>query len=241
MTRELLQRLLVQLHPETYDWREASTLRAAIESELAQQEPEPVAAVGLTVNGHHTILYRDGQQTLPAYTLLYTAPSAQPAPIDMVLHCPACGKQHIDAREYNSTHVDPYPSSTGGDDPALSWTNPPHKSHLCHGCGHIWRPADVPTNGVAVVQTKGKADSPLAQPAPVPPVPPGLVEPDPIWKTARFGFFHDDGRFEELPATGWENHPMAGRSRWVGGYNDYAVLRAAMLAAAHGIVEASHV
>src|SRR5574340_600312 len=23
------------------------------------------------------------------------------------------------------------------------WDNPPHRSHLCHGCGHIWRPADV--------------------------------------------------------------------------------------------------
>lgn len=103
--------------------------------------------------------YRDG-----------TAASAQPdpAPIDMVLHCPACGVQHIDGVEYGSTHHDPYPSSTGGDDPAISWSNPPHRSHLCRACGHVWRPADVPTNGVAAVATKGKADSPIAQPAPVP-------------------------------------------------------------------------
>ena len=67
-------------------------------------------------------------------------------PIDMVLHCPKCGLQHIDAPD-ERTH---------------GWRNEPHRSHLCHGCGHIWRPADVPTNGVAAVATKGKADSPIA-------------------------------------------------------------------------------
>lgn len=87
----------------------------------------------------------------------------EPAPIDMVLHCPACGMQHIDGYEYNSDRQDRYPAF--GEDPAISWDNPPHRSHLCHGCGHIWRPADVPTNGVAVVKTRGKADSPApAQP-----------------------------------------------------------------------------
>lgn len=62
------------------------------------------------------------------------------APINMVLHCPNCMQQHIDA-------------------PDGEWTNPPHKSHLCAICGHIWRPADVPTNGVHAVQTRGKNDS----------------------------------------------------------------------------------
>jgi rubredoxin len=63
-------------------------------------------------------------------------------PIDMVLHCPNCGAQHIDAA-------------------TEAWRNPPHRSHLCHACGHIWRPADVPTNGVAAVKTRGKNDSPI--------------------------------------------------------------------------------
>ena len=87
-----------------------------------------------------------------------TAPQAdsQPAPIDMVLHCPACGLQHIDASE------PPVEFEPG----AAQWSNPPHRSHLCHGCGHIWRPADVPTNGVAAVKTTGKADSPIAASAP---------------------------------------------------------------------------
>lgn len=77
-------------------------------------------------------------------------------PIDMVLHCPTCGLQHIDAPE----EPDPFLAFGPGMD-RERWTNPPHRSHLCHGCSHIWRPADVPTNGVAAVKTKGSADSPL--------------------------------------------------------------------------------
>jgi hypothetical protein len=77
------------------------------------------------------------------------------APIDMVLYCPRCGVQHIDAPEtYESYSRNPDPTYVG-------WTNPPHRSHLCHGCDHIWRPADVPTNGVEAVKTKGKNDSPV--------------------------------------------------------------------------------
>jgi hypothetical protein len=63
-------------------------------------------------------------------------------PIDMILFCPACGVQHIDEVRNGV------------------WENPPHRSHLCYGCGHIWRHADVPTNGVAAIKTVGKADSP---------------------------------------------------------------------------------
>lgn len=70
------------------------------------------------------------------------------APIPMILFCPSCGEQHID---------DP-------DERTPDWTNPPHRSHLCHGCGHIWRPADVATVGVREIATKGKADSAPASP-----------------------------------------------------------------------------
>lgn len=75
-------------------------------------------------------------------------------PVDMVLFCPACCFPHIDWPEY------------GKDDSGAQvvvWANPPHKSHLCHQCKHIWRPANVPTNGVATVQP-GTHDSPLASP-----------------------------------------------------------------------------
>lgn len=102
---------------------------------------------------------------------------AQPSePIDMVLHCPACGEQHIDAPDEvpgqpilksASTTEHPHKMMQVGTYTAQGeWTNPPHRSHLCHGCGHIWRPADVPTNGVSAAKTKGKADSPVAQPKP---------------------------------------------------------------------------
>lgn len=71
------------------------------------------------------------------------ARAAQDAkPIDMIIHCPACGVQHIDAPE-----------------PESDWHNPPHRSHECHGCGRIWRVADVPTNGVRTLSTAGKSDN----------------------------------------------------------------------------------
>jgi hypothetical protein len=63
-------------------------------------------------------------------------------PLNAVLPCPACGLLHVDAPE-----------------PENEWTNPPHKSHLCHGCGVVWRPADVPTNGVARAETRGERDT----------------------------------------------------------------------------------
>ena len=63
-------------------------------------------------------------------------------PIDMLIFCPNCGLQHIDAPN----------ESTG-------WDNPPHKSHMCLHCGRIWRHADVPTNGVAKIKTMGKDDN----------------------------------------------------------------------------------
>lgn len=66
-------------------------------------------------------------------------------PIDMVLFCPKCGQQHIDQP-----------------DPADDWENPPHRSHKCvgpNGCGCVWRPADVPTNGVIATETRGSKDT----------------------------------------------------------------------------------
>jgi hypothetical protein len=63
-------------------------------------------------------------------------------PLPMVLHCPECGLLHVDAPE-----------------PENGWDNPPHKSHKCHGCGIIWRPADIPTNGVLAIETRGEHDT----------------------------------------------------------------------------------
>lgn len=72
-------------------------------------------------------------------------------PIPMILFCPTCGMQHIDAPETDATVY--------SDGHESSWDNPPHRSHLCHACGCIWRPADVPTTGIAKIETRGKADT----------------------------------------------------------------------------------
>lgn len=72
------------------------------------------------------------------------------APIPMILFCPACGTQHIDTADQ------PKPDLV---DPSGVWTNPPHRSHLCEACAHVWRPADVPTTGVAEITTRGEADT----------------------------------------------------------------------------------
>lgn len=63
------------------------------------------------------------------------------APVPMLLYCPACAVQHIDAPQ-----------------PEKGWTNPPHRSHECQFCGHVWRPADVATTGVASIDTRGRHD-----------------------------------------------------------------------------------
>lgn len=73
-------------------------------------------------------------------------------PIPMVLHCPECHTQHIDAPE-------PGRLSGCAVRHRAPWDNPPHRSHLCHNCGLTWRPADVPTTGVQAITTKGKADT----------------------------------------------------------------------------------
>jgi hypothetical protein len=79
--------------------------------------------------------------------------ASEPTPIDMILYCPKCGMQHVDKPEGQF-----YPGMTADESTMANkhygrWDNPPHRSHLCHGCGFIWRPADVPTNGVAAIKT----------------------------------------------------------------------------------------
>ncbi len=47
--------------------------------------------------------------------------------IPMRLNCPECGKLHIDEGEFATK---------------------PHHTHACQECGHVWRPAVIPTTGV---------------------------------------------------------------------------------------------
>lgn len=48
-------------------------------------------------------------------------------PIPMIIHCPMCRARHIDKGEFATKH---------------------HHTHACQECGHVWRPAIVPTVGV---------------------------------------------------------------------------------------------
>lgn len=68
--------------------------------------------------------------------LLVMLEAPQP-PIKMMLFCPRCRMQHIDA-------------------PHGEWTNPPHATHLCEGCGLLWRPSNENTTGVALIHFEAK-------------------------------------------------------------------------------------
>jgi hypothetical protein len=91
-------------------------------------------------------LRQDARAALRVFEEFAHERAAQPpgtSTIDMVLFCPACGEQHIDSPA-----------------PDRGWTNPPHRSHLCLSCGHIWRPAAIATQGVKALPESGKCDSP---------------------------------------------------------------------------------
>lgn len=60
-------------------------------------------------------------------------------PIPMLLSCPICGHRHID-REFKDK---------------------PHHTHACQHCGNCWRPAIVPTVGVAFLP--GFKDAPTIE------------------------------------------------------------------------------
>lgn len=97
-------------------------------------------------------------------------------PIDMIIFCPVCGTQHVDEPEPDSctcshrrdkhdpTLDDGGPACFGEPDCpcerfVVAWDNPPHKSHLCHGCSTVFRFADVATNGVATIKSIGVNDT----------------------------------------------------------------------------------
>lgn len=54
-----------------------------------------------------------------------------PHPVPARLECPKCKVPHLDEGV---------------------WATKPHKTHLCLDCGHLWRPANFPTVGVAHTQ-----------------------------------------------------------------------------------------
>ena len=97
--------------------------------------------------------------------------------VDMLLFCPNCFEQHVDeatpdvcelcghseqSHRWRIDHKRDMDKATWCHDCECKdftpWLNPPHKSHRCTECNHVWRPADVPTNGVQKLETSGKAD-----------------------------------------------------------------------------------
>lgn len=70
------------------------------------------------------------------------------APVNLLLFCPNCGLQHIDAPNIEK-----------------AWDNPPHRSHECQRCFYTWRPSDRFTNGITAIDTAGAKDK-SAKPRP---------------------------------------------------------------------------
>lgn len=96
-------------------------------------------------------------------------------PIDMLLTCPQCHRQHID-------EPDPLGGASVGPDGRESrWENPPHRSHLCRYCWTVWRPAEVATNGVARLAS-GHQLPKLDNLPPAPPCPPPPRAVTPVWQ-----------------------------------------------------------
>lgn len=69
--------------------------------------------------------------------------SDEPVGIPMRLNCPECRELHIDEGEF---------------------AKKPHHTHACQACGHVWRPAIVPTTGVRFLPgfktSPGNAETP---------------------------------------------------------------------------------
>lgn len=118
--------------------------------ELCQDPAVRERAVGLNLPSDDNAAFIAHARTdIPA---LLAHVRALEAPVPMLLFCPKCGAQHVDAPDPDGhTSVEMNGRET-------RWDNPPHRSHLCAGCGHIWRPCDRATVGVAAIETAGKTD-----------------------------------------------------------------------------------
>jgi hypothetical protein len=93
--------------------------------------------------------------------------------LPMRLDCPACHRPHVDApepvRECGANGGRGCSIKPCGPNRELQcafcgspprWDNPPHTSHECQHCGHMWRPSDALTTGVLDLATFGSNDSP---------------------------------------------------------------------------------
>jgi hypothetical protein len=129
-----------------------------MKSDLEQRLRAAAADEGMIVK----VISGDHRAVAPV-ALLVEAADAISAPIPMILFCPRCGEQHIDkAEELTQKKMQEIESKPDWNLVPLSkhlWSNPPHKTHLCGCCGHLWRPCDRPTEGVREIKTKGSKDT----------------------------------------------------------------------------------
>ena len=86
------------------------------------------------------------RKRLPNYPIalpLGLGEQMNPEAIPMLLHCPMCNKRHIDEGDFATKS---------------------HHTHACQHCGHVWRPAIVPTVGVQFLPGfKNEKAPPLAR------------------------------------------------------------------------------
>lgn len=122
------------------------------EGAVVHTQPSTAEGVGCVIKMTNNQSIEVREKQMEVVLLINEANSAHirtsQAPIDMLLNCSKCGRQHVDQIEHSIT-----PGRM-----SLDWSKHPHTSHLCHGCGFVWRPADVPTNGVDRVKTNGQQD-----------------------------------------------------------------------------------
>ena len=143
---------------ETAERLERETAKSA---PVSPADPVPLNAVRAAIEAISTGRPANALENL---RVLEMHLRAQSGVVPMILHCPRCRMQHIDEpwhpglgcrRERDNRDLD-----RGGTPISIeAWQNPPHRSHLCAGCGFIWRPADVPTTGVAAITTRGQSDT----------------------------------------------------------------------------------
>lgn len=145
------------MHESSHQGQAPQGLQANLSNKEAIEIAVAAALPVITPQGQYPWSYIE--KSLSAIKNAYARGARQAAeqtacePIPMILHCPECGMQHIDGPE--DAECDGEVVHSHG------WSDPPHRSHLCHNpeCKTIWRPADVPTRGVASIGTQGKADT----------------------------------------------------------------------------------
>jgi hypothetical protein len=111
----------------------------------------------------HVTAYDDSADALASCwneikTRLASLQAEVDTPIDMLLFCPNCGEQHVDEAKPDVCETCGHSEGDCTCSAFTAWLNPPHKSHRCAFCNHVFRPADVPTNGVLTIKTKGERD-----------------------------------------------------------------------------------